>query len=137
FSEQITNGKDAGNKARNDIEAILNTKYIPLTAYTDNPKKNIIYSYIKLFREVFKTKKEDYIVIQYPLLQGYNKCLKYISKFRNVIIIIHDLTQLRIGDLSGEEEKRFHYVKHIISHNQKMTNFLIKRNISENNIINL
>lgn len=137
FSESIKKGKDAGNKARNDVEQILSTRYEPLYPFFENPRKKIIQSIYLLIKELLKTNYNDYIIIQYPLPIGYNKFLNLISHFRKVIVIIHDLTELRTGNFSGNEEKRFQNVKYIISHNNKMSMYLMKHDINQGKIINL
>ena len=46
FSESIKKGKDAGNKARNDVEQILSTRYEPLYPFFENPRKKLFNRFI-------------------------------------------------------------------------------------------
>lgn len=53
-----------------------------------------------------------------------------------MILIIHDIDQLRF-DRSRDNLSDFKLASYIISHNQKMTNYLISNKIDKNKIVNL
>ena len=99
------NAKNAGNKARNDVEVILNDLgYAPLKVIVDDwYKMNVlnaqIHKYRSLLRAFKRLKKNDDIVIQFPLLHHslfINSLLKSLkNKGVNIYLLIHDLETLR------------------------------------------
>lgn len=138
FSEYICTGCDAGNKARNDVEKILASKYIPLNIYYSTKKRRYyIHKLLRVIKVLVQTTSQDRIIIQYPMHDGYNWMLKMITNVRKCTIIIHDLTELRVGNNSGNEIKRIQNAEYIISHNNKMTQYLISNNIDKNQIMQL
>ena len=99
------NSKNAGNKARNDVEAILNKLgYSPLKVLVDdwyqmNVLRAQIHKYRALFRAFKGLKKNDEIIIQFPLLHHslfLNHLLKKLkSRGTDVYFLVHDLETLR------------------------------------------
>ena len=82
FSEYITNEKNAGNKARKDVEAIFSARGYKKVNYARAVDKNIVLRKIKNFvflkRSLKKIPKEDILFIQYPFMSGGNTLLPYI-----------------------------------------------------------
>lgn len=144
LKEYISDGFDAGSKARIDCEKIIKQlNYKPLDLYFSN---RLIY-----FKSIFKRHSElknlnegDSIIIQYPYyFKCWDKVFKKLQKLRNknikIIAIIHDIISLRSKnedmDICNEMNllNKFDY---IISHNESMSKFL-KDNGVKNKILNL
>lgn len=136
FSEVYSKGKDAGNKARNDVDKILSLKYKKLTPYEFRCNNKLI-KFLQLIKSTVSVKKEDVIIIQYPLPRGLNWATSLIAKLKRVIFIVHDLYELRQENYSGNEVKKMARAYGIVSHNSKMTDFLVKNGIDKNKISNL
>ncbi len=152
------NAKNAGNKARNDVEVILNDLgYAPLKVIVDNwYKMNVlnaqIHKYRALLRAFKRLKKNDDIVIQFPLLHHslfINSILKSLkNKGVNIYLLIHDLETLRfVNDKSLPfrmklrmkltESDTFHSVTGIIAHNPIMKSVLVDKGVAEDKIVSL
>ena len=152
------NAKNAGNKARNDVEVILNDLgYVPLKVIVDDwYKMNVlnaqIHKYRALLRAFKRLKKNDDIVIQFPLLHHslfINSLLKSLkNKGVNIYLLIHDLETLRfVNDKSLPfrmklrmkltESDTFHSVTGIIAHNPIMKSVLVDKGVSEDKIVSL
>lgn len=136
YSEKYSKGKNAGNKARNDVEVILSRNYPKLTPY-DVKLNNRIVRTLKVLRTTFSVSKEDIIIVQYPLPRGLNWLAEVLTKIRNIVFVIHDLYELRMSNFSGVEIRKLRKAYGIISHNEKMTKFLIKNGINKEKIVNL
>ena len=99
------NVKNAGNKARNDVEVIFNRLgFAPLKVRVEDwYKMNVlnaqIHKYRALLRAFKSLKKNDAIVIQFPLLHHslfINSLLKSLkNRGVNIYLLIHDLETLR------------------------------------------
>ena len=136
FSEKSDPEKHAGYNARQDVESIILKRYKPLYPYICKNKNRII-QIKNLFRELRKVKKNDYIFIQYPLVT-FNKIANIILKTKKVILLVHDLNELRFGKTKTTEEKNvINNASIIISHNAKMTEYLITHGVEENKIFDL
>ncbi|MQB93614.1 hypothetical protein DN432_07425 [Lactobacillus reuteri] len=138
ISEKIANERTAGSKARLDAEEIFkkrNYKEIKLNLIKCSPK-NKIKLFFNLNKMLKNVKKDNYLVIQYPLSPGYNFFLPYICKKYNVIFLIHDLYSLRMGNKLDSEIRQLKYSKFIIAHNNTMISLLQKNGI-KNTILNL
>ena len=140
LSENTTTGTNAGNKARMDTETILKKKkYSPI----EGPKSiqrlkhgNKISFFLKnssFLRRLKKIPLNEYLVVQYPFLvsykngEGWLDCsfiLERLAKRNKLILVIHDIDQLRF-ESSRNNISDFKLAAYIISHNQKMTNYLI------------
>ena len=152
------NVKNAGNKARNDVEVIFNRLgYAPLKVRVDDwYKMNVlnaqIHKYRALLRAFKRLKKNDDIVIQFPLLHHslfINSLLKSLkNKGVNIYLLIHDLETLRfVNDktlpfrmklrMKLTESDTFHSVTGIIAHNPIMKSVLVDKGIAEEKIVSL
>lgn len=152
------NVKNAGNKARNDVEVIFNRLgYAPLKVRVDDwYKMNVlnaqIHKYRALLRAFKRLKKNDDIVIQFPLLHHslfINSLLKSLkNRGVNTYLLIHDLETLRfVNDktlpfrmklrMKLTESDTFHSVTGIIAHNPIMKSVLVDKGIAEEKIVSL
>ena len=152
------NAKNAGNKARNDVEVILNDLgYAPLKIIVDDwYKMNVlnaqIHKYRALLRAFKRLKKNDDIVIQFPLLHHslfINSLLKSLkNRGVNIFLLIHDLETLRfVNDktlpfrmklrMKLTESDTFHSVTGIIAHNPIMKSVLVDKGVAEDKIVSL
>ena len=152
------NVKNAGNKARNDVEVIFNRLgYAPLKVRVDDwYKMNVlnaqIHKYRALLRAFKRLKKNDDIVIQFPLLHHslfINSILKSLkNKGVNIYLLIHDLETLRfVNDktlpfrmklrMKLTESDTFHSVTGIIAHNPIMKSVLVDKGVAEDKIVSL
>ncbi|NMV49225.1 galactofuranosyltransferase [Lactobacillus reuteri] len=127
--ETSKEGRDAGSKARIDVENIFNKlKIKPISPFLS--KKNRLYAYLFFLWQLKKTNKSDIIVVQYPLPRGYNSLLKYVAKHRKIVAIIHDLTTLRFNKDFKDDKKQLKNLLYIIAHNKRMKDYLISKGIT-------
>ena len=152
------NVKNAGNKARNDVEVIFNRLgYAPLKVRVDDwYKMNVlnaqIHKYRALLRAFKRLKKNDDIVIQFPLLHHslfINSLLKSLkNRGVNIYLLIHDLETLRfVNDktlplrmklrMKLTEGDTFHSVTGIIAHNPIMKSVLVDKGVEADKIVSL
>ena len=155
------NVKTAVNKARLDAEHILqrnNYKGIDIIIpYTDSKKisdliKEQVSNYKKWKRELGILKSGDILFIQFPLKAHsifYNNLFRKLKKNNvKVIFLIHDLDLLRNNKGHNITVKRrirtffeetilLKSADCIISHNQRMTNFLRNNGFADTLIVNL
>lgn len=127
---------NAGSKARNDVDSILSKSYTPAKLYSSK-KKNALQRIMSVFRFTRKFKKDDVLIVQYPMWIGYNKLLPFICSRVKTIVVIHDLIDLRDGKKDGTEHDFYKKAYKIISHNDSMTNYIVSKGIQQNRIINL
>ena len=141
------NVKNAGNKARNDVEVILNKLgYSPLKVLVkDWYQMNVLNAQIHKYRahsKAFKfLNKNDEIVIQFPLLHHTLFLSNLLRKLKNkgvkVYFLIHDLETLRfVNDktlpfrmklrMKLTESDTFRNVTGIIAHNPIMKSVLVE-----------
>ena len=152
------NVKNAGNKARNDVEVIFNRLgFAPLKVRVDDwYKMNVlnaqIHKYRALLRAFKSLKKNDAIVIQFPLLHHslfINSLLKSLkNRGVNIYLLIHDLETLRfVNDktlpfrmklrMKLTESDTFHSVTGIIAHNPIMKSVLVDKGVEADKIVSL
>ncbi len=152
------NAKNAGNKARNDVEAILNKLgYSPLKVLVDdwyqmNVLRAQIHKYRALFRAFKDLKKNDEIIIQFPLLHHSLFLNHLLKKLKNrgtdVYFLVHDLETLRfVNDktlpfrmklrMKLTESDTFRSVTGIIAHNPVMKSVLVDKGVVEDKIVSL
>ena len=152
------NVKNAGNKARNDVEVIFNRLgYAPLKVRVEDwYKMNVlnaqIHKYRALLRAFKSLKKNDAIVIQFPLLHHslfINSLLKSLkNRGVNIYLLIHDLETLRfVNDktlpfrmklrMKLTESDTFHSVTGIIAHNPIMKSVLVDKGVEADKIVSL
>ena len=122
-----TNTKNAGSKARRDLEYFLSdVQPVYCTVTRTNKLKNILH----LLRVKQKIKK-SMIIVQYPLYIGdfYKKMINPLFK-HNGVAFIHDLECLRLYKKNSEFIKKeimeLNQYKTIIVHNEKMKQWLLE-----------
>jgi hypothetical protein len=152
LSESTTTGTNAGNKARMDIDSILQKKnYIPIqgpesiSRLKHGNKIHFFFKNRKFLKSLTKIPQNEYLIIQYPFLVPYkNKnewldcsfILQKLAKRNKLILFVHDIDQLRF-DKSRDNISDLNLATYIVSHNKNMTNYLIKNKIDKQKIVNL
>lgn len=144
FSEYITNEKNAGNKARKDVETIFTSRGYKKIDYIRSTSKIFLKrkmeNYFLLRKSLQKIPNDELLFIQYPFMSGGNTLLPYICKERKVGIVIHDLDSLRMtkdARLRQKQIKTLKKCKYIIAQNSEMKDFMVKNGCSEDKIFNL
>ena len=150
--------KNAGNKARNDVNKILQLEgYQPLYLQSENWHQMSllqaqVYKY-KLLKQTFSQITEgDCLVIQFPMIHHsllFASLIKFVQKKGGrVFLLIHDLEQLRTFRdrntalrhkirIKVLESKPLDLVDGIIAHNDMMKSVLVNKGISSNKIVSL
>lgn len=134
---------NAGPKAKVDVENILKEKYdckiltfnSPGAAFYSNFFKKRIEQIKKFVFCLLHIKGKELTIIQAPFV---NKKF-FTNRLKNKIVLIHDLEGLRYGhdDKNCEEIEFLKTCECIISHNIKMSSFLIENGIEKDKIIDL
>lgn len=155
------NLRNAANKARADVEIILEKSgytginlVLPYNEHTSISQD--VKEHISVFRKwkqkLGNMKKGDIVLIQYPpkahsILSG--KLIKSLKRQGIVVIfLIHDLDKLRFKNadkLPVKKKLRIFFedtvllkqATFIISHNQKMTDFLVQNGVRKECVVNL
>lgn len=161
-TKHIKKGETAGSKAPTDISNIADSKgFKPLVFATSKRIPENIYArrfkalfsgidnWHKIYRQI---KNDSYIIIQHPN-EGIYVSRHYIDICKNrkrahFIVLIHDLDSIR-GNLNLKNQQQLskrnniadyeilNKCELIISHNESMSDFLIKMGIDKSKIINL
>jgi hypothetical protein len=126
----------AGNKARTDIEKIMQEMGIkniglPTSTYS-NTIIGFIFNLVSVIRAIALLRKGDNIVLQYPVKKYFSIICKAAHLHgAKVIVVIHDLGSFRRKKLTAEKEiKRLNNADYIICHNSHMEKWLIENGIS-------
>jgi len=151
--QYIKNQFHAGSKAPQDVSDILNSIDFKTVYIRNTPCTNIfsrIYYFmlriIELFIKYVNIKKDSIIVIQYPKIDTgrlTKKFLTLLKKKKNakIVTLIHDINELRSEDPNLVKEYSFSYffknTDYFISHNYKMTEYLVTLGFPKENIIDL
>lgn len=138
----------AGNKARKDCEIIfkklklkkINLDYLLLSKFSETLVFKCIDQGIAIVLNLkFLFKKSFWLFSQFPVERKWGYLLFYNLKNIKIVSIIHDLDGLRHKD-EKKLKKEIEYLKkskYIISHNSKMTEFLIKNGVDKSKIKSL
>lgn len=139
-------GKSAGTKAIEDCNDIVRTMgYKPINLIMERESNTIfkrVQRYLYIFVK-FLGKYDANIVVYHPidLKKIYIDLLSIVKVIKKLtyVFLIHDLDSLRYKNKRGNyiDSKMLKIADYIISHNRKMTNYLIKRGVPEEKIINL
>ena len=120
----------AGNKAKTDIERILKragyrNAGLPQTRYT-NMIAGFFATLSGVLKVVFSIRRNDRVVLQYPLKKYYAFVAAMIRlKGGKVITIVHDLGSFRRKKLTIRKEiRRLNHSDCLIVHNEKMKDWL-------------
>lgn len=122
----------AGNKAKTDIETILDklgykNAGLKQTSY-NNKVLGFLVTLLGILKTPFTLRKGDILVLQYPL-KKYYALVCNLAHLRGckVVTIIHDLGSFRRKRLTIEQEiKRLDHSDYIIAHNEAMKQWLLK-----------
>lgn len=155
--------KTAGVKARNDLESIfedVGIKRLDMPVLMEKNDTSSKLAKLKNHRTVYKTWKKivgdlksgDQLYVQFPVLEHSLFLHKVFNKLNKsgveVILIIHDLELLRNSQnknsgfskrmrIKLEESNILKVATKVISHNQRMTDYLADNVIDKEKIINL
>lgn len=122
-SDSYKDGKNAGSKARYDVAHALGGEILAVKT----TGMNTLCSYLKFRWKLWRLKKTDDILLQYPLYLNHASFLPSIYKAlskKNATVLIHDLNSLREEKDCQEEIEVLSKFQKVISHNPKMTQFL-------------
>ena len=150
IKQQIAKNFNAGSKAKQDVEKILDDLDFDFVTYegVKKPFKNFpILNKIKneinkivFIKKLLKTKNKSYF-IQHPFsrINIVNKYLAKLSKNNKLYLLIHDIEGLRFNNNRIKGEKiLFNACTEIIAHNKVMKQYLINDlHLPSNKIISL
>lgn len=151
LSEVIGNDAGASNKARSDVKNIAEkfgfTTCVVNTTFKNGKIKSLnkIPYLCNLKRVLFSVDKNSILLVQIPILNLANISHSIIRKYckkKNIkiICVIHDVNEIRLN-LPPESNSAFYNLlkeaKAVVSHNEKMTEYLIERGITKEKIVNL
>lgn len=151
LDEYVGNDAGASNKARSDIRIIAEKiGFLPIQVKTVLGKGGIKpldkLSYLLNLRQALKHVDDNStMLVQIPVLNLADKSHRTIKEYAlkkklKIVCIIHDVNDIR-SNLPPDSNKDFYNLlkiaKAIISHNQKMTDYLVLQGIEREKIINL
>lgn len=126
FSKNYRGLNSAGNKAKTDMEKIMDRMGfvnvgLKQTQYQSKIKGYFI-TLLGVIKIIFSIRKDDYLVLQYPLKKYYSFICKVTHiKGGKVITLIHDLGAFRRKKLTPlQEKKRLSNTDYIIALNNSM-----------------
>ncbi len=137
-SETIPNVKNAGNKARKDCKTIFKNANFKEISFVD--RNNRLRNAIELIKLIKKVPKEELLYIQYPFICKINWLFSYICKRRKVVVLIHDLDELRYSEdinVLKNKLKVLNKARYIISQTPQMTDLMSNNGILKNKIYTL
>ena len=120
----------AGNKAKTDIERIMEDMSFRNVGLQQTTYTNEILSFLTTLASVLKSpfylQKGDKLVLQYPLKKYFTfVCNMAHLKGAKVIVLIHDLGSFRRKALTIKQEiQRLNHADYVIAHNEKMRKWL-------------
>lgn len=152
------NVKNAGNKARNDVESIVRSQgFEPLILSVDNwyemsTLKAQLHKSKAFGRALDQLQQGDELLIQFPMLHHSFFTTHLIKKIQKrgvkVYLLIHDLEVLRNGNLNSlalRYKIRMHFQESsflnipdgLIAHNPIMKSILVNKGVAEDKIVSL
>ena len=133
LSKNYNELSSAGNKAKTDIEKIMQQQGFRNVGLKQSCSSNKLLGFLLTLAGVLKTpfslRKGDMLVLQYPLKKYYLLACR-IARLRGckTVTVIHDLGSFRRKRLTAEKEiKRLRFSDHIIAHNSCMKRWLEER----------
>ncbi len=140
LSSYIKSAKNAGPKAKTDVEKILSDKnfVIETISINNTGKINKILRIINAVVLSIKYFRNNLILIQSPL-ELWNLENKLFINNNMIVIFIHDIEGLRKQDCKklNKELQLYNNSKYVISHNKNMSDFLIRNGIAKEKILTL
>lgn len=131
-------------QAVRDITTIcMREGYRPLTRYTSSLKGMSSVLDVLLLLKLMFLPSDTIMVYQHPTAfsQPVFSCFMRMIKLRKIrmIALIHDLEMYRIKNKTSTDRERkiLAFSKAIISHNERMTQFLVEQGFDEQKIVNL
>lgn len=130
-----------GDKAKTDIESILSLNGFINAGLPQGRSQNAVKAYFTTLFSVLKgvsaLKKDDILVLQYPLKKYYDYVVsKAVNRGARVITLIHDLGCFRRKKLTVEEEiKRLNHSYAIVVHSPAMLEWLRDHGITTRMVI--
>lgn len=130
LSRNYKNLSAAGNKAKTDIEQIMEELSFRNVGLKQTTYKNKVLSALftlgSVLKASFRLHEGDNLVLQYPLKKYFTfVCNMAHRKGAKVIVLIHDLGSFRRKALTVEQEiKRLNHADYVIAHNENMKKWL-------------
>lgn len=130
-----------GDKAKTDIEAILSANGFINAGLPQGRSKNAVKAYfttlLSVHKGVSKLKKDDVLVLQYPLKKYYDFVVSMAEKRgAKVITLIHDLGCFRRKKLTVEEEiRRLNRSYALVVHSPAMLQWLRDHGVTTRMVI--
>ncbi|MEE0979096.1 MAG: galactofuranosyltransferase [Muribaculaceae bacterium] len=130
ISKNYRNLGNAGDKAKTDIEAVMDRQGFVNIGLPQGRSKNTVKAYFTTLLSVLKgvaaLKKDDIVVLQYPLKKYYDFVVsRAVNKGAKVITVIHDLGSFRRKKLTVEQEvARLNRSSVVIVHSPSMLKWL-------------
>lgn len=130
ISKNYRNLGNAGDKAKTDIEAVMDRMGFTNIGLPQGRSKNTVKAYFTTLFSVLKgvagLKKGDIVVLQYPLKKYYDFVVgRAVNKGAKVITVIHDLGSFRRKKLTVEQEvARLNRSSVVIVHSPAMLKWL-------------
>lgn len=130
ISKYYKDQSSAGNKAKRDIEIILEREGIKNLGLPckigGNGFTRYFYTLASVCIALFRMPRKGVVFLQYPLKKYYNLVCRFAHfKKAKVVTIIHDLGSFRRAKLTIEEEiRRLNRSDYIIAHNDSMKRWL-------------
>ena len=121
----------SGNKAKEDIDEIMEKEgfvNVACSLSSHNAVARFLSKLISVLLIVFRVKKGDVVLVQYPFKKYYELvCNLTHMKGGKVITLIHDLGSFRRKKLTVSQENiRLSHTDVLIAHNEAMQEFLVK-----------
>lgn len=160
--DKISENNTAGSKARIDIEYIAQKngfQEFPIYLKKMGNKKKTLFKQITdhiyayhVWKNSLNELENAYLIIQFPIVNGFiflKDLLVWLKRKKvKTIAVIHDLETLRaakVDNISFKRRKRLYIqeipplkeIDYVVSHNSKMTKYLISCGIKRNRIIDL
>ena len=124
ISRYLATGRNAGPKAKVDIENILKKYYnAKICTFKIKSYKNGFFEKIKKILFCIKNiKTSDLVVVQYPFINS----AKVLNISKNKFAIVHDVHGIRTleKDMLNKEINALNSFQYVIIHNQKMEDYL-------------
>ena len=136
ISKNYRNLGNAGDKAKTDIELIMDRLGFKNIGRPQTRSKNSVKAYLNTLFSVLKgvssISKGDILVLQYPLKKYYDFVVdKAVSKGAKVITVIHDLGSFRRKKLTVEQEvARLNRSSAVIIHSPAMAGWLREKGVT-------
>lgn len=133
LSRNYKNQTSAGNKAKSDIEHIMQQMGFRNVGFRPTYYHNAVLAFLVTLAGVLKSffclRKGDILVLQYPLKKYFSfVCFLAHCRLAKVVVIIHDLGSFRRKKLTVKQEiARLSQADYIVAHNKNMKEWLTEQ----------